>query len=525
MALVACVFLGCANMQPMDGGLKDIKPPEIVSIFPENKSVFFKGNTITITFDEYVQLNDLINELVVSPPLERTPIASVRKKTLSIELQESLEPNTTYTFNFGNAIADINEGNKLDFVYVVSTGSYIDSLSIVGTTKDAWTKEPIDGVRLMLYKSSEDSVVLQKTPAYFAKASKNGTFQLDYLSSGEYTLVALEDKNFNYRLDSDERVAFLDTTVSAGLNDSLLQKQNLFLALSMPDKPLFTDYKVDSLGNLALAWDKRFSAPDVFFEEGDSLGLPSKWNATNDSLTYCILSAAPNKEHRMIVAWQDSTLDTLAIPFFNEALDLNFEVKSTLVKKHMPTRPLPLQGKPNVRVKDSSAVLLVCDSVAVPATLTADSAVAGRFLLESQWKAGKKYSATLLPGVFENAGKGTNDTLKIEFQTYAVEDFGTLILEWSAETIRENDVFVLTNSKLNEIIKLDLTEGQTSLVINNLEPLEYRMFIWNDANSNGIWDAGSFLKKIQPEKSWAFNGVVNVRANWEIRQKWEMANE
>lgn len=525
MVLVALFFLGCANMQPMDGGLQDTKPPEIISVFPENKSVFFKGNTITIAFDEYVQLTDLSNELVVSPPLARLPIASVRKKTLSIELQESLEPNTTYTFNFGNAISDINEGNKLDFVYVVSTGSYIDSLSILGTTKDAWTKEPIDGVRLMLYKSSEDSVVLQKTPAYFAKASKNGTFQLDYLSSGEYTLVALEDKNFNYRLDGDERVAFLDTTVSAGLNDSLLQKQNLFLALSMPEKPLFTDYKVDSLGNLALAWDKRFSPPTVVFEQGDSLTLPSKWNATNDSLIYCILSAAPNEEHRMIVAWQDSTLDTLAIPFFNEALDLNFEVKSTLVKKHMPTRPLPLQGKPNVRVKDSSAVLLLCDSVAVSATLSADTAVAGRFLLESQWRPGKKYNATLLPGVFENAGKGTNDTLKIEFQTYAVEDFGTLILEWNAETIRENDVFVLTTSKLNEVIKIDLTEGQTTLVINNLEPLEYKMFIWNDANKNKSWDAGSFLKKIQPEKSWTLEGVVNVRANWEIRQKWELARE
>jgi hypothetical protein len=184
MVFCAIVFLGCANMQPMDGGMQDKTPPQVLSIFPENQSVFFKGNTIVMSFDEYVQLSDLSNELVVSPPLGRLPLSKLRKRTLTLELQESLEPNTTYTFNFGNAISDINEGNKLDLVYVVSTGSFIDSLTIAGHAADAWTKEPIDGVRMMLYKSNEDSVVLRKTPSYFAKAAKNGSFQMDYLSSG-----------------------------------------------------------------------------------------------------------------------------------------------------------------------------------------------------------------------------------------------------------------------------------------------------------------------------------------------------
>jgi hypothetical protein len=313
--------------------------------------------------------------------------------------------------------------------------------------------------------------------------------------------------------------------VVAGINDSLLVKQAMFLSYSMPERPMFTDFKVDSLGNLSLAWDKRFERPKVFFEKEQTQVLPSKWNSTADSVVYTILSATPNEEHKMIVAWKDSTLDSLSIPFFNEALDENFSLKPLLGKKQLVSKPLLLQGNPNVLVNDVSALSVVCDSALVPVTMETDTAIAGRFFLKGDWKSGKKYSATLLPGTFKNAGKGVNDTLKIEFQTYAPEDLGTLIIEWPDSAIQEGDVFVLTTGKLEEVARYPLNAGQTTLVLSSLEALDYRMFIWNDANRNSQWDTASFPKRIQAEKSWALPAKVNVRANWEIRQKWELTRE
>jgi len=174
------VLMSCAQVKSLDGGQKDTQAPQLLSIFPEQQSTRFKANTIVLTFDEYVQVNDLSTELVVSPPLDRMPIARVKKRSVFVELQEPLEENTTYTFNFGNAISDINEGNKLDLVYVISTGDYIDSLKIKGTVKDAWKKEPFEGLRVMLYRNASDTVVLKKTPSYFTKVDKSGNFELTW---------------------------------------------------------------------------------------------------------------------------------------------------------------------------------------------------------------------------------------------------------------------------------------------------------------------------------------------------------
>ena len=50
-----------------------------------------------------------------------------------MKLKDTLESNTTYSMNFGNAIRDVNEGNIMkDFTYVFSTGPYIDSLELTG---------------------------------------------------------------------------------------------------------------------------------------------------------------------------------------------------------------------------------------------------------------------------------------------------------------------------------------------------------------------------------------------------------
>ena len=147
------------------GGPRDVDPPEVVESDPPNYSVQFKAKKILITFNEYIVLDNVNQQLIVSPPMEEKPEVKLRKKTLIIEFEEDLKENTTYTFNFGNAIKDLHEGNKLqNFEYVFSTGEVLDSMSVRGTLRYAETlAKPEDPITVMLYSDSRDSVPHRNT--------------------------------------------------------------------------------------------------------------------------------------------------------------------------------------------------------------------------------------------------------------------------------------------------------------------------------------------------------------------------
>lgn len=161
---LACLFLllasislyQCARRGTPSGGIKDTIPPKLEKAEPANMTVNFKGNKIRLYFNEYIKLNDVQNQLIVSPPLKNTPIitpAGAASKYVEIQLKDTLKENTTYTLNFGQSIVDNNEGNPNSFfTYVFSTGSYIDSLNLKGVVEDAFDKEAETFVSVMLYE-------------------------------------------------------------------------------------------------------------------------------------------------------------------------------------------------------------------------------------------------------------------------------------------------------------------------------------------------------------------------------------
>ena len=123
---------GCANIIPPDGGFKDSIPPLLLKASPPDSSSNFSEKKITLTFDEYIQLQNPNQELIMSPVPKEEPAIESKLRTLTIRLKDSLEANTTYTLNFGNAIRDINEGNiARNFTYIFSTGRTFDSLTLV----------------------------------------------------------------------------------------------------------------------------------------------------------------------------------------------------------------------------------------------------------------------------------------------------------------------------------------------------------------------------------------------------------
>lgn len=214
--VLMAIFTRCAKMGSLTGGPRDEDPPEVIESTPENYSVNFSGDKIEITFNEYIQLDDINQELVISPPLENQPDVRLRNKSILIELENELRPNTTYTLNFGRAIKDNNEGNPLtNYEFVFSTGEFLDSLSVGGNLLNAFDlKAPEDPVTVMLYDDLSDSIVFKDIPVYIGKTNEDGTYRINNLKADTFKLFALQDMNNNFLFDlPNEPIAFLDTSI------------------------------------------------------------------------------------------------------------------------------------------------------------------------------------------------------------------------------------------------------------------------------------------------------------------------
>ena len=225
--LVMVVFRGCAKIGSPMGGPKDETPPRVVRSIPDNYSTQFDEKRIEIEFDEFIQLKNINQELVVSPPQKEKPVVRLRNKTMIIDLKEALIDSTTYTLNFGQAIADNNESNLLEnYQFVFSTGNFIDSLGVSGLILNAFDlKSSEESITIMLYDNFYDSLPYREIPMYIGRSTKKGYFEINNVKSDTFKVFALKDKNYNLIYDlADEDIAFLDTTIilSAELIRSIL---------------------------------------------------------------------------------------------------------------------------------------------------------------------------------------------------------------------------------------------------------------------------------------------------------------
>ena len=227
MAVVSVLLSSCANEVAPTGGPKDETPPKVLKYSPENYSTNFEGKKIEITFDEFFQLNNYKSKLLISPPFRNEPTFTVKGKKLIINLKDDPIPSTTYKIFLGDAIVDYNESNPYpNFSYIFSTGESIDSLTLSGTLKDAYTLKPVDNAYIFLYKDLSDTAFTSHKPYYMTKTDKDGLFKFDCLSDTIYNVYAIveNDNSLTYNLLT-EKIAFGDSLVSP--HDSL--PINLFI--------------------------------------------------------------------------------------------------------------------------------------------------------------------------------------------------------------------------------------------------------------------------------------------------------
>lgn len=220
VAFVLYFSAGCANIIPPAGGPRDSLPPVLVESTPPDSSANARPARITLTFNEYLEPIQNIENIIISPTLATPPTIDSRLRTVSIRLKDALEENTTYSINFGNTIKDVNEGNVLrDFTYVFSTGPVIHENTLSGRVVLAETGKIDTTLLVILHSNLADTAVIKQRPRYYTRLDGNGNFRFNNLPEGRFAVYALDSKSFLRQYnDSTLLFGFLDSAVVASMD-------------------------------------------------------------------------------------------------------------------------------------------------------------------------------------------------------------------------------------------------------------------------------------------------------------------
>jgi len=443
---------GCANIIPPEGGLKDSLPPFLEKATPPDSSHNFSEKKITLTFDEYIQLQNPNQELIVSPVPQEEPVIESRLKTLTIRLRDSLEPNTTYTLNFGNAVRDVNEGNiARNFTYIFSTGATFDSLTLSGKVILAANGKVDTTLVVMLHKNGDDSAVVNEKPRFLTRLDSSGNFRFRNLPWGTFYIYALQDQGNSHRYQSEKQLfAFADSSVTIQTNK----------------KPILLYAYAESSTTTPAGSRPQLSARPKPGGNNSEKRLKFQTNAGNGQL---------------------DLLDSLV---------LTFEV---------PLKTL-----------DTSLVHFSSDSTFTPLTnyhFVTDS-TQKKLTLQYNWQENTRYNLILEKEFAQDTlGRALLKADTLKFKTKKLTDYGTIRMRFKNFIASLNPVLLFVQND-NVIKSFPLTGPELTQSI--FPPGEFELRVLYDRNKNGKWDPGEFFgKHIQPELVKPIGRKVTIKSNWD----------
>jgi uncharacterized protein (DUF2141 family) len=507
----------CARRGNVTGGPKDSLAPQLVSSFPKNFSTQFSGNIIKLQFDEYVKLKDLEKQLVVSPPMNTAPEVTPQNpsKILTVKIKDTLQPNTTYSFNFGQSIQDNNEGNPYQqFRFVFSTGPAIDTLHLGVKIKDALERKTDNFVSVMLYEvdaNYTDSIVFKKAPKYVANSLDSAkVVRLENLKSGTYRLVAIKDLNKNNRFDPQtEKIGFQRDFVRIP-NDTVYQ-----LELFSPQR----DLRITSTSHI------KKSRVLVGFQ-GAIAKASLKLQKGNEVIPHRLVKLAGKDSAEV---WFNATKgDSLSLHLQKDAYQKTFGFKVKDAKKDSlqigigPGGNLPFRDtlfiKPSNPLKkwDSSLMRLVRkDSSEVKFTLQYNeyrNTMAVLFDKEPQ----EKYKFSALPGALTDWFEQKNDTLQLNTNTGDYADYGNLKL--NLKNAKRFPILVELTDSQGKLLASSYSDKSSYFSFDLIQPNTFTVRIIYDDDKDGKWTPGNFMELKQSEEVYYYPEPIEVRMNWDAEQ-------
>lgn len=542
---IALILTQCAQPRALKGGKKDSEAPKILKLSPQNLTTGFQGHTIAMEFDEYVQIKGLNSELVVSPPLDYPVTYKMKGKRVFFEIKDTLLENTTYNFNFGNAIVDLNESNPLDSnLFVFSTGNYLDSGSIFGIITDAYTQQTVKDAKVLLYHAAKDSAAYKGDPIYVTQTNSKGEYQLRFLADGDYQIYALTTPGEDFKYIPLTKVGFHSTLANSTTHEAIdIALFNEKDTLQYISKELSKDYYTFSLGfNLNL-----IEPSFVFTPSNDTIQYVIEEIAA-DSFKFWIPGDREIDSVALFISDKSGYLDTTKIAISNRSdyfkklkkrkqrqapLKINLGASAGVhhyfdtLRLHF-NRPLEswnLDSMSFAMGKDTLSMRKAFSEKIITATLpilqNGKTTNLRSIAITHEWQPSTDYAFIFDNGSFTDIIKQTNDSTTLKFKTQNFEDYGSFrftvkVPGYSGPLLLElldtKGKYLRTyNLKSEDVIYHKLSVPGT---------FKFRMIL--DANNNGKWDTGDLENEIQPEKVVYYSGTIDIRANWDVEETWEV---
>lgn len=579
--IAAAVMYSCANIGNPSGGPIDKTPPIFMRSNPTPNAVNVKDRKIEIFFDEIVTLKDPSTKIIVSPAQTEMPRMSALGRKVTVELVDSLLPNTTYTIDFSNSIQDNNEGNAIDnFAFAFSTGSVIDSMRVSGYVLDSRTLEPMQSVVVGLQSNLADSAFHKEKLQRVALTNDRGQFTIRNVSPGSYHIFALKDLDRDYKFGNPtEDIAFLDSIIVPSIGsreaaDTVYNDLNEIDTIMRATRPAYfpndillsmfnEDRKSQYLANNLRVDSTRISL--TFAAASDTLpslsivgrnDVPDQWytlerSQTNDTLTYWIRPPHLVSADTLMVATTYLRTDTASnLSWGTDTLKFTFQrQKAKKKKKNEETdsleqirfmelhplangtqevyAPLLLQtGTPIERYSREAFHLqrkLQNDTTFYPAEIKSialrDSTLSRRdLMLKVDWEPGAAYTLAVDSLAMTDIYGLQTKPLKVDFNVRKMEEYGNIVFNIPA--VRDSAIVELLDGTEKIVLKAPVKSHRAELL--NLLPGKYYARLFIDRNGNGKYDTGNYDMHLQPEETVYYPGAINLKKNWDVEQTWDI---
>jgi hypothetical protein len=520
MIWLASLVSGCASMQSPTGGPKDSIPPKIVKELPKNFTKNFDAKKIEIEFNEFVKLNNEYTEISISPAMDIPPGFRVKKENLEIEFKQELEANTTYSINFGKAIADVNESNILkNYSYVFSTGNEIDSLSISGKVINSLTKEKLKDVTVFILPVAQDSLFGKKKASVFNITDTAGTFKLSNLREDTYKLYALfeqgGDRIYN---GQDEEIGFLQNPLKLTKDTSGIVLQ---VFKEYPNLFMVKDRRIEGDGRINLTFNRPITDPSITIIEPSAINQTKtvEFSLSRDSATVWLPELSFDSID-VVINSAGKALDTVTLRRNKRDTYIKSLVASDNLSgsKIRPGSELILKFSSPIESYQESQITLLEDSIQAKGfQIVKDPNSLRTYRLKYPWKLKKQYILKLAENAFTDVLGTKSKVYTKKFELDIDDNYGSISINVSVPDTTKSYLVQWLNER-KEVLRQNSVKKNTLLNYIRYPTAKYLIRVIYDDNSNGEWDTGNVKEGRQPEKTWNFDKTISLRPNWDLEE-------
>ena len=548
--IIWATLQNCASQISPTGGEKDTIPPTLIRANPPNLSTNFNKDKIDLYFDEFIDGSKIASELYVTPSVKAGSKIKYFKNQVQIKLKEQLKDSTTYLFNFGEGLKDANEGSINDtLIYIISTGSYIDSLKISGIITSLFEQKPMENFIVGLYDLSVDTInILKSKPYFFTKSKKDGSFLFQNIKHGTYLLNAFDDSKKNLQLDPFETYAFYSDTINLKKNIDSIFIQSLklnFDTISIIsslisgkyyevkfNKPV-TSYNIIPINKVIKHY------PAILMNENKTLRFYNPDSTLNDT-TLILL------QYEDLIGF--SKKDTIPVNF-KESKRKSQPFKTGFKKKYLISGDSIYQkitfSKPiktytpklcsfmwdTFLIRNVTKNEIILDSLHSKATLNVynlnkiwiknqiDSLVKlvntmnDSLVIDTTKQIPLNFKLQCIKNAFVSVEQDSSENVNIsyEYKKLNLKD-GTI----AGEISTKYSFYIVQLLNKNYKVIQEIVNPKKEYLFKAVTPGTYQIRVLIDTNKNKKWDIGNILQRAEPEPIFFYKEKIILKANWEF---------